>query len=183
MKPTLNSQLFQTICLNYSPNIGQLDDETTYEEGTHRSFTLKVTNTSENIWLLNHFRHLKIVRLKLCYRNVRTRTKKKQEQKKMRRKFENTSELATYLASKKYKIDNFEIRFENGWAITEWCDQFHFITSSTEERNELIDKMLKIGGQLPINLTGLQTNDDYQLLPNGELKWIDPFHYFRNLNN
>ena len=178
MKPLMNSLLFHTIRLDYSPNIGQLHDENKFEEGTHRSFTMRTSNTSENIWLLNHFKHLKIIRLKLYYRNVRTRTKKKQEQKKMRRTFENTGELVTYLYSKKYKIDNFEIRFDNGWAITELCNEFQFITSSTDERNTLIDKMLGIGGQLPIDLTILDTNDVYQLLPNGEVNWIDPFLYF-----
>jgi len=85
--------------------------------------------------------------------------------------YDNTLELLSYLASKNYKIDWFEIRFKNGWAIkNHWLNGIEFITNNTMERNLLIEKLITISGQGPIDINSLQINEIYTLCTNGKVK-------------
>ncbi len=70
--------------------------------------------------MLIHFKELNILEMELYYREKSAYNRKAQKvypQHKMRLSFSNTLKLLTYLSSKNYKADWFEVRFKNGWAI------------------------------------------------------------------
>ena len=174
MKDSQDYILFKTIELRYSPWIEDMDDHNKLEKGTHRSFTIKFNNDFDRISILIHFKHLSIQKLILHYRKKSARnrkTKKVYPQHKMNLSFENTLELLTYLSSKNYKVDCIEIRFKNGWAIKNGLiNELDFITNNTIERNSLLEKLIIISGQGPIDINELEINETYSLCTNGETK-------------
>ena len=89
----------------------------------------------------------------------------------MRLCFETTLELLTYLSSKNYKVDWLEIRFKNGWAIQEsFLYGLKFITNNTHERNLLLEKLISLSGQGPIDINPLEINETYTLCTDGRVK-------------
>ena len=179
MKDSQEYILFKTIELRYSPWIEDMDDPNKLEKGTHRSFIIKFNNDFDIISMLIHFKHLSIHNLKLHYRKKSARnrkTKKVYPQHKMNLSFENTLELITYLSSKNYKVDCIEIRFKNGWAIKNGLiNELDFITNNTIERNSLLEKLIFISGQGPIDINELEINETYSLCTDGEAKLTPPF--------
>ena len=156
-----------------------MDDHNKLEKGTHRSFTIKFNDDFDRISMLIHFKNLSIRNLILHYRKKSARnrkTKKVYPQHKMNLSFENTLELITYLSSKNYKVDCIEIRFKNGWAIKNGLiNELDFITNNTIERNSLLEKLIFISGQGPIDINELEINKTYSLCTDGEAKLTPPF--------
>lgn len=129
-----------------------------------KSFSVDV-DTKTNLWLLMHFKHLEIKSKTLVYqvnKGIRQRKNTVYPIRKMRKKFKNTSELLEYIDLKPYDIYNLEIEFTNGWKIKQQPSvQFHFYTSSTKERDELIHKLIGISGQGAIDILSLEENISY----------------------
>ena len=141
-----------------------------------KSFSLWV-DTKINLWLLLHFKNLEIKSKTLIYQinnGYRQRKSTLHPQRKMQKKHKNTAELLDYLGTKSYDICQLEIEFTNGWKIKQRPSiQFCFYTNSTEERDELIDKLLAISGQGPIDLYNLEPNFIYSFSGHSKLIKID----------
>ena len=93
---------------------------------------------------------------------------------KMQKKHKNTAELLDYLSTKSYDIHQLEIEFTNGWKIKQKpFVKFCFYTNSTSERNELIDRLLFISSQGPIDVSKLEPNFSYSFRGHSKLVKID----------
>ena len=89
----------------------------------------------------------------------------------MRLSFDNTLELLTYISSKNYKADWFEIRFKNGGVIQHsFINGLEFITNNTQERNLLFEKFVSLSGQGPIDINSLEINQTYTLRTDGRVQ-------------
>ena len=175
MKDNQEYILFKSIELRHSPWISEIDNPNQLQGGNiHRSFIIQFNDSIDRISMLIHFKHLSILKMELCYRKkgAENRKKKKQyPQHKMRLSFDNTLELLTYLSNKNYKVDWFEIRFKNGWAIkNSFLDELAFITNNTKERNLLLEKFISLSGQGPIDINSLEINETYTLHTDGRVK-------------
>ena len=142
----------------------------------HKSFNLSV-DTTRNLWLLLHFKDLKIKSKTLIYQvnnGYRQRKSTVHPQKKMQKKHKNTSELLDYLDTKSYDICQLEIEFTNGWRIKQRpFIEFCFYTNSTSERDDLIDKLLFVSSQGPIEISNLEPNFSYSFRGHSKLVKID----------
>ena len=141
-----------------------------------KSFSLWV-DTTRNLWLLLHFKDLEIKSKTIIYEvnnGPRQRKSTVHPQRKMQKKHKNTAELLDYLGTKSYDIRQLEIEFTNGWKIKQRPSiQFCFYTNSTSERDGLIDKLLSISGQGPIETLSLEPNFSYFFRGHNELVKID----------
>lgn len=152
----------------------------------YKSFQLDI-DTIRNLWILQHFNELKIKNLTLRYRINNGEFQRKSTiypVRKMRKHFENTSQLLNYLFHKSYEICHLEVEFQNGWRIKQLpYISLNFYTNSTSERDQLIQKLLKIGGQVVPNISLLEINFSYIFkrynkvikLEEGELPFPDEF--------
>jgi len=142
----------------------------------HKSFNLSV-DTTRNLWLLLHFKDLKIKSKTLIYQvnnGYRQRKNTVHPYRKMQKKHKNTAELLDYLSTKSYDIHQLEIAFTNGWKIKQKSFiQFSFYTNSTYERDDLIDKLLFISSQGPIDVSKLEPNFNYSFRGHSKLVKID----------
>ncbi len=143
-------------------------------ENIHRSFIIQFNRNIDIVAMLIHFKELNILEMELCYRkkSAENRKNKKQyPQHKLRLSFNNTLELLTYLSHKNYKADWFELRFKNGWVIQHsFVNGLEFITNNTQERNLLLQKLISISGQGPIDIDSLEINQTYTLQTDGRVK-------------
>ncbi|MDB9881837.1 hypothetical protein OAD66_01740, partial [Bacteroidia bacterium] len=114
MKDSQEYILIRSLELRHSPWISEMDNPNQLQDrGIHRSFIIQFNDSIDRISMLIYFKHLSILKLTLYYRkkSAENRKNKKQyPQQKMRLSFDNTLELLTYLSSKNYKADWFEIR-------------------------------------------------------------------------
>lgn len=174
MKDSQNYILIKSIQLRHSPWISEDDNPYKLQGGKYRSFNLTFNQNLDRISMLIHFKHLKINNIKLYYRKKSAKRKKIKKvcpQHKMKLFFNDTLALLTYLSGKNYQIDCFEIRFTNGWVITNgWFNELVFITNNITERNLLLEKLITISGQGPIDIKLLKINEAYVLATNGEVK-------------
>ena len=142
----------------------------------HKSFSLGV-DTTRNLWLLLHFKDLEIKSKTLIYQvnnGYRQRKNTVHPQRKMQKKHKNTAELLDYLNTKSYDIRQLEIEFTNGWKIKQRpFIQLCFYLNSTSERDDLIDKLLAISGQGPIDVSNLEPNFSYSFRGHTKLVKID----------
>ena len=142
----------------------------------HKSFSLWV-DTTRNLWLLLHFKDLEIKSKTLIYQvnnGNRQRKSTVHPYRKMQKKHKNTAELLDYLNTKSYDIYQLEIEFTNGWKIKQIPRvEFYFYTNSTSERDDLIDKLLAISGQGPIDVSNLEPNFSYSFRGHTKLVKID----------
>jgi hypothetical protein len=142
----------------------------------HKSFSLGI-DTVRNLWLLLHFKNLEIKNKTIYYQvdnGIRQRKNTKHPIRKMRKVHKNTAELIEYLSNKPYKIIQLELEFINGWKIKQRpCVELEFHTNSTTERDDLINKLLNIAGQGPIDVSQLDFNYLYYFKSETELKKID----------
>ena len=142
----------------------------------HKSFSLRV-DTSRNLWLLLHFKDLEIKNKIIYYQvnnGIRQRKNTQHPLRKMYKAHKNTAELIKYLGNKSYDLIKLELEFTNGWKIKQRpFIEFRFYTNSTEERDELIDILLNIAGQGPIDVSKLEINFLYYFHSESELKKID----------
>ena len=130
----------------------------------NKSFSLGI-DTIRNLWFLLHFKELEIKNMTIKYQvdnGMRQRKNTKHPIRKMRKAHKNTSELIEYLSNKSYKILKLELEFTNGWEIKQkaWTELM-FYTNSTDERNQLILKLLNVAGQGPIDVSKLDINYTY----------------------
>lgn len=164
MKDNQGYKLIQSIQLRHSSWM---------EEGTNRSFIIEFHPDFNKLSLLIHFKHLSILKLIFYYRkkSAKNRKNKKQyPQHKMRLSLDNTLELLTYLSTKSYEANWFEIRFKNGWVIkNDLLDGLEFITNDSNERDSLLEKFILISGQGPIDISSLEINEKYILGLDGSL--------------
>ena len=142
----------------------------------HKSFSLGI-DTVRDLWLLLHFKDLEIKNKTIYYQvdnGIRQRKNTKHPVRKMRKPLKNTAELIKYLSDKPYNIIKLELEFIKGWKIKQRpCIELGFYTNSTQERNDLINKLLKIAGQGPIDVSQLEINFSYYFKSESELKKID----------
>ena len=142
----------------------------------YKSFSLGV-DTVRNLWLLLHFKDLEIKNKTIYYQvdnGIRQRKNTKHPIRKMHKPLKNTAELIKYLSDKPYNIIKLELEFTNGWKIKQRpCIELGFYTNSTEERDELVNRLLKIAGQGPIDVSELDFNYSYYFKSETELKKID----------
>ena len=105
-------------------------------------------NTRSNLWVLRHFRHLTISKMKVCYQiNNGPRQRKIPSTLPVDEKFNNTADFLDYLDTKSYDIHYLEFDFTNNWNIKEEMNQFlNLTTNSLVERDELIKKLLDVAG-------------------------------------
>jgi len=93
----------------------------------------------------------------------------------LRKKFDKTRDLITYLMEKGYDIIYCEILFTNNWRfkLGTYVDM-HFYTNSTQERNQLIIKLFSLQGSIVKNevINELQTNIAYITDLEGKFKAI-----------
>ena len=175
MKDSQEYILIRSLELRHSPWISEMDNPNQLQDrGIHRSFIIQFNDSIDRISMLIHFKELNILKMELCYRKkgAENRKKKKQyPQHKMRLSFDNTLELLTYLSSKNYKTDWFELRFKNGWVIQHsFINGLEFITNNTQERNLLFERLVSLSGQGPIDIDSLEINHTYTLHTDGRVK-------------
>ena len=128
-----------------------------------KSLCVGMDATLSNLWILLHFKELKIKSKKICYQRYNGHHNNNAYPKRwLKKHFENTAELLNYLYGKMYDIHHLEIEFTNGWRIKEHphCE-FLFYTSSTEERNTLLNKLVFISGFDPVDIPSLKQNIPY----------------------
>lgn len=143
----------------------------------HKSFSLWA-DTTRNLWVLLHFKELKIKNKTIYYQvdnGIRQRKNTKHPIRKMRKVHKNTAELIEYLRDKPYKILKLELEFTNGWKIKQQpFIELGFYTNSTEERDDLINKLLNIAGQGPIDASKLEINYSYFFSSERDVERLDP---------
>ena len=128
-----------------------------------KSLRVGMDATLSNLWILLHFKELKIKSKKICYQRYNGHHNNNAYPKRwLKKHFENTAELLNYLYGKMYDIHYLEIEFTNGWKIKEHPHhEFLFYTSSTEERNTLLNKLVFISGFDPVDIPSLKQNIPY----------------------
>ena len=140
-----------------------------------KSFSLGV-DTVRNLWLLLHFKDLEIKNKVIYYQvdnGVRQRKNTKHPIRKMRKSHKNTAQLIRYLSNKAYRLRKLELDFTNGWTIKQFpYVELRIYTNSTKERDRLINKLLNIAGQGPIDVSKLEINFPYYFETEAELKKI-----------
>ncbi len=140
-----------------------------------KSFSLGV-DTVRNLWLLLHFKDLEIKNKLIYYQvdnGVRQRKNTKHPIRKMRKSHKNTAQLIRYLSNKAYRLRKLELDFTNGWTIKQFpYVELRIYTNSTKERDRLINKLLNIAGQGPIDVSKLEINFPYYFESEAELKKI-----------
>jgi hypothetical protein len=142
-----------------------------------KSFRLGISNTSENLWFLMHFKKLEILNTIIYhqqYSEFRTAKTTKYPIRRLKKKFANTADFFDYLtpSSKPSKrIFLYEIAFTNGWKIKE-CFFTHFTiyTNSLEERDSLINFLIKSVGYDPIAIDLLEPNITHYFKASGSLE-------------
>ena len=140
-----------------------------------KSFSLGV-DTVRNLWLLLHFKDLEIKNKLIYYQvdnGVRQRKNTKHPIRKMRKSHKNTAQLIRYLSNKAYRLRKLELDFTNGWTIKQFpYVELRIYTNSTKERDRLINKLLNIAGQGPIDVSKLEINFPYYFKSDLELKKV-----------
>jgi hypothetical protein len=139
-----------------------------------KSFKLGICNTANNLWLLMHFKELTILKTLIYhqqYSEFRESKNTKYPIRRLLKKFTNTAALLDYLSpsSKPSKrIFLYEIVFTNGWKIKEQPHiYFTIYTNSLEERDSLINLLIKSVGFDPIAINSLTPNITYYFKASG----------------
>lgn len=141
-----------------------------------KSFRLGISNTSENLWFLLHFKELEIINTEIYhqqYSEFRAAKTTKYPTRRLKKKFANTADFLDYLSpsskpSRRFYIK--EIEFTNGWKIKEQPHiYFTIYTNSLEERNTLINHLINSVGYDPIAIDSLEPNITYYFKASGSL--------------
>jgi hypothetical protein len=142
-----------------------------------KSFRLGISNTSENLWFLMHFKKLEILNTVIYhqqYSEFRTAKTTKYPTRRLKKKFANTADFLDYLSpgskpSRRFFIK--EIEFTNGWKIKEQPQiYFTVYTSSLEERNTLINYLINSVCYNSIAIESLEPNMTYYFKASGSLE-------------
>ena len=141
-----------------------------------KSFRLGISNTSENLWFLMHFKKLEILNTVIYhqqYSEFRAAKTTNYPTRRLKKKFANTAEFLDYLSpsskpSRKFFIR--EIEFTNGWKIKEQPHiYFTIYINSLKERNTLINHLINSVGYDPIAFDSLEPNITYYFKASGSL--------------
>jgi hypothetical protein len=142
-----------------------------------KSFRLGISNTSENLWFLMHFKKLEILNTVIYhqqYSEFRASKNTKYPIRRLKKKFANTADFLDYLSPSSKPSRRFfikEIEFTNGWKIKEQPHiYFTIYTNSLEERNTLINHLINSVGYDPIAVDSLEPNITYYFKPTGSLE-------------
>ena len=142
-----------------------------------KSFRLGISNTSENLWFLMHFKKLEILNTVIYhqqYSEFRTAKTTKYPTRRLKKKFANTADFLDYLSPSSKPSRRFfikEIEFTNGWKIKErFFTHFTIYTNSLEERNTLINHLINSVGFDPIAIDSLEPNITYCFKASGSLE-------------
>lgn len=142
-----------------------------------KSFRLGISNTSENLWFLLHFKELKILNTVIYhqqYSEFRASKNTKYPIRRLKKKFANTADFLDYLKSSSKPSRRFfikEIEFTNGWKIKEQPQiYFTIYTNSLKERNTLINHLINSVGYDPISIDSLEPNITYYFKASGSLE-------------
>ena len=141
-----------------------------------KSFRLGISNTSENLWFLLHFKELEILNTVIYhqqYSEFRT-AKTKYPSRRLKKKFANTADFLDYLSpisGSTKRIFLYEIAFTNGWKIKEQAHiYFTIYTNSLEERNTLINHLINSVGYDPVAIDSLEPNITYYFKASGSFE-------------
>ncbi len=141
-----------------------------------KSFRLGISNTAENLWFLMHFKELDILSTVIYhqqYSEFRTTKTTKYPTRRLIKKFANTADFLDYLSLVSMPLKRiflYEIAFTNGWKIKEQPHiYFTIYTNSLEERNILINQLIKSVGYDPIAIDSLEHNITYYFKASGSL--------------
>ena len=141
-----------------------------------KSFRLGISNTSENLWFLLHFKKLKILNTVIYhqqYSEFRASKKTKHPIRRLKKKFANTADFLDYLSPSSKPSRRFfikEIEFTNGWKIREQPHiYFTIYTNSLKERNTLINHLINSVGYDPIAIDSLEPNVTYYFKASGSV--------------
>ena len=142
-----------------------------------KSFRLGISNTSENLWFLIHFKKLEILNTVIYhqqYNEFRASKNTKYPTRRLNKKFANTADFLDYLSPSSKPTRRFfirEIEFTNGWKIKErFFTHFTIYTNSLEERNTLINHLINSVGYDPIAIDSLEPNITYYFKASGSLE-------------
>lgn len=142
-----------------------------------KSFRLGISNTSENLWFLLHFKELKILNTVIYhqqYSEFRASKNTKYPIRRLKKKFANTADFLDYLSPSSKPSRRFfikEIEFTNGWKIKEQPQiYFTIYTNSLKERNTLINHLINSVGYDPISIDSLEPNITYYFKASGSLE-------------
>ena len=138
-----------------------------------KSFTLTIIGANEKLWLLMHFKNLRIIKKTIYYQetpSVRSRKSTIYPTKKLTKTFESTLQLLDYLDRKFYTIQYFEMEFENELKIIiSGNHSLSFYAKSIKERNKLVDKLIAIAGYDKFPIEDLSINITYFFGANSSL--------------
>ena len=142
-----------------------------------KSFRLGISNTSENLWFLLHFKKLEILNTVIYhqqYSEFRASKNTKYPIRRLKKKFANTADFLDYLSPSSIPSRRFfikEIEFTNGWKIKEQPHiYFTIYTNSLEERNTQINHLIKSVGYDSIAIDSLEPNITYYFKASGSLE-------------
>ena len=142
-----------------------------------KSFRLGISNTSENLWFLIHFKKLEILNTVIYhqqYSEFRTAKNTKYPTRRLKKKFANTADFLDYLSPSSKPSRRFfikEIEFTNGWKIKEQPHiYFTIYTNTLEERNTLINHLINSVGYDSIAIDLLEPNITYYFKASGSLE-------------
>ena len=142
-----------------------------------KSFRLGISNTSENLWFLMHFKKLEILNTVIYhqqYSEFRTAKNTKYPTRRLKKKFANTADFFDYLSPSSKTSRRFfikEIEFTNGWKIKEQPHiYFTIYTNTLEERNTLINHLINSVGYDSIAIDLLEPNITYYFKASGSLE-------------
>ena len=141
-----------------------------------KSFRLGISNTSENLWFLMHFKKLEILNTVIYhqqYSEFRTAKTTNYPTRRLKKKFANTADFLDYLSPSSKPSRRFfirEIEFTNGWKIKEQPHiYFTIYINSLKERNTLINHLINSVGYDPITIDSLEPNITYYFKASGSL--------------
>ena len=141
IEDTINCSLFEEVVI--MNHVFKAHENSSDEEA---SFFIKMSKAKTQLWILHHFNHLEIEVIKIYYRKQSKNPKQLNPQIKLRKTFNKTCELLTYLSTKKYNLNYWKIVFKNGWSLEHLYNTYTFSCNNKTERNNLLNRILLISG-------------------------------------
>ncbi len=136
-----------------------------------------INNSRSNLWILMHFKDLKIKSKKICYQinnGIHQRKNTIYPKRWLKKPLKNTRELLDYIDKKPYDIHYLEIEFENGWKLKDQLNAFIvFETTKKSERDSIIDRMLMLAGLNRLDTEELKLKEVYSFQITGDLILIN----------
>ena len=149
----------------------------TIELKNEKTVVFGIDNSRSNLWILMHFKDLKIKSKKICYQinnGVHQRKHTIHPKRWLKKNFKNTLELLDCINKQPYDIHYLEIEFENGWKLKDQSNAWIlFETTKKSERDYIIDKMLMLAGFNSVDTNELKLKEVYLFQIMGGVVKID----------